>query len=99
MVRGTRAEWEKRVRRWKSSGLTAARFAQSQGLNPRTLTWWSSQLRRPDAPTAPTFVEVVAPMEQPQNALEVKVGELLVVVPVGFDEETLRRLVRALGKR
>src|SRR5205085_11137648 len=46
----------------------------------------SRQLGHTTKAAAPTFVEVVAPMVQPQNALEVKVGELQVVVPVGFDE-------------
>jgi hypothetical protein len=34
---------------WKRSGLTVGDFDAQQGLNPGTLLWWSSALRRPAA--------------------------------------------------
>ncbi len=71
MGRETRATWARRVRRWTQSGLTAERFAQREGVNPGTLSFWRWKLRqdtsgrRRQAPTKPTtaapldFVELV----------------------------------------
>ena len=38
--RVTREEWQKRVERWRDSGLTCSEFAAEIGINPRTLTYW-----------------------------------------------------------
>lgn len=99
MARASRAVWAKRVEQWTTSRLTGAEFAARIGVKEATLRHWRWQLGHTTKAAAPTFVEVVAPMVQPQNALEVKVGELHVVVPVGFDDDTLRRLVRVLEER
>lgn len=40
----TRSEWEKRVERWKSSGLSAAEFAARHGYKAQQLHWWSWKL-------------------------------------------------------
>jgi len=40
----TRAMWEKRVASWKSSGLSAAEFADLHGYRPQQLYWWSWKL-------------------------------------------------------
>jgi DNA-binding CsgD family transcriptional regulator len=39
-MRTARAEWAKRVERWKDSGLTAKEFAAELGINPRSLVFW-----------------------------------------------------------
>ena len=98
MVRQSRGVWAKRVHRWKRSGLSAAAFALSEGVNASTLKWWSSQLGRPTPPSAPPVVEVVVPaIDAPAMALKVEVRDgVQVTVPVGFDEETLRRLLLVL---
>ena len=41
-----RAEWAKRVERWRDSDLTTAEFAAEAGINPRTLTYWAWTLKR-----------------------------------------------------
>ena len=46
MARETRAVWAGRIARWQRSGLTAARFAGREGINPRTLTFWKWKLGR-----------------------------------------------------
>ena len=78
--------------------LAAEAFAQREGLNAGTLFWWSSKLGR--APrTPPPVVEVVVPsmaaVRTTALAVEVR-GGARVTVPVGFDEDTLRRLLRLL---
>ena len=44
MARTSRAEWAKRVERWKDSGLTAKEFGTETGVNPSTLAFWSWKL-------------------------------------------------------
>ena len=38
--------WERRVARWKKSGLSCEAFADREGVRPTTLAWWRSELRR-----------------------------------------------------
>jgi hypothetical protein len=40
MQRATRAEWVERVERWRQSQLTAAEFAQREGIRAEVLRWW-----------------------------------------------------------
>jgi hypothetical protein len=105
MARETRAIWAKRVKRWRRSGLGAVEFAEREGLKAKTLWWWSWRLERErEAPARPAFVEVVSTAAAAggsagSNALEVMVGDARVAVPVGFDEATLRRLLRVVEGR
>lgn len=45
-ARRSRGEWLEEVVRWRRSGRNAEDYARVQGLNPRTLTFWASRLRR-----------------------------------------------------
>lgn len=57
----TRSVWQKRVEQWKSSGMSAAEFAERHGWRARQLYWWSWKLgtssstsrRGEPAPTLP----------------------------------------------
>lgn len=108
MSRTSRAEWAKRVQRWRDSGLTAKEFAAETGVNASTLSYWSWRLRpagrrRPPARSSASsarFVELSAsPLAATVPAtLELLLGESVRIrVPSGFDEETLARVVRAVG--
>ncbi len=103
----SRAEWKKRVAEWKRSGLTAEVFAAEHGLQPRTLLWWSSTLRRPaaraNADTAEVSFARVVPIDsapaRPAEpaALEIVLAAGRVVrVRQGFDAALLRELLTAL---
>lgn len=99
MVSGATVErWSKRVEAWERSGKTAAVFAAEQDLNPKTLAWWRSQLRR----MRPAFVEVTlpvpVPVPPPAPVLAVQlVGRgLQIEVPVGADLAWLRSVVEVL---
>ena len=46
MGRESREVWEKRVARWRESGLSAREFAAEVGIKAGTLGWWSSRLRQ-----------------------------------------------------
>ncbi|HUO66746.1 MAG TPA: IS66 family insertion sequence element accessory protein TnpB [Gammaproteobacteria bacterium] len=50
MSRASRAEWAKRVERWKDSGLSAKQYAAETGLKASTLSYWSWKLRASGEP-------------------------------------------------
>ncbi len=98
----TRETWAARVRDWKRSGLTAADYAERERLSAGTLRWWSSRLGRlAPARTPPPVVEVtLAQGAVAASALEVVLASgARVVVPLGFDETTLARLLTVLEGR
>lgn len=45
MARTTREQWERRVARWKRSGLTTREFATREGLRASTLAYWRWRLK------------------------------------------------------
>ncbi len=45
MSRTNRAEWAKRVERWKDSGLSAKEYAAETGVKASTLSYWSWRVR------------------------------------------------------
>lgn len=95
-MRQTRAIWTKRVEQWERSGLSGAAFAAQLGVKEATLRHWKWQLgRRAQKPSA-EFIEVLA---AEGRSLEVVAGELRIIVPFGFDEDTLRRLLRVVESR
>jgi hypothetical protein len=112
MARETRAIWAERITRWQRSGLTAARFAAREGINPRTLSFWKWKLgqaiarsardepRPPHRDGAVGFVEVVraaAISAGPMPPLEVVLpGGTRIHVAPGFDGTTLRALLAVL---
>ena len=119
MARASRAEWAKRVERWRDSGLSAKEYASETGLKATTLSYWKWRLgaaergrssgprpvglrtimgRSPAAARAPRFVEVTPAVQTPSAeplTLELQ-GAIMVRVPVGFDEETLVRVLRVV---
>lgn len=78
-------------------------------MKAKTLWWWNWRLERGSGDrTTPAFVEVAPPQSaiavteaetSSANTLEVVVAGVRVVVPVGFDEETARRLLRVVEQR
>ena len=105
-ARATRAEWSKRVERWRESGLTAQEFAAELGVNPRTLTYWKwvltkgparEQATRSRTATVVPFVEVgQTPARTDVFELELSSG-VVVRVPLDFDPAALRRLLDVVG--
>jgi hypothetical protein len=107
----SREEWQKRVERWRDSGLSAEQFADELGINAGTLKFWGYKLgkekravmaRRPTegakAAPAPSFVEVRA---QPSvaSAFEVELGNgRRLRVPTTFDASVLERLLPILER-
>lgn len=104
-----RATWKKRVAEWRSSGLTAAQYAEGRGFAPVTLSWWAWKLRSTaevtgrTVPTAaaPAFMRVVVreapPPSPPETPLIVEIGWARVLVSRGFDRSVLAEVVAVLG--
>lgn len=104
-ARDRRAEWARRVRQWERSGKAAAAFSADIGVNPKTFAYWRWKLRqgaepstrrraKPVAPVA-SFVEVRAGVANTGLVLELTGGRR-VIVPRGFDDGDLRRLLTLL---
>jgi len=51
--RRTAEEWASIVACWRKSGLSAREFAGEQGLAPKSLIWWGSELSRRARKTQP----------------------------------------------
>jgi transposase-like protein len=105
----SREEWQKRVERWRDSGLTAEQFAGELGINAGTLKFWGYKLGKESreaattrAPrtrpaTASSFVEVRA--ELVASAFEVEFGNgRRLRVPATFDASVLERLLPILER-
>jgi hypothetical protein len=105
-------EWQKRIERWRESGLTADQFATELGINAGSLRFWGYKLnkakrtaaalvpaprnRRVEPATA--FVEVRSAVSQSSFELELGNGRRL-RVPNGFEPEALERLLELLERK
>ena len=105
MARSTRADWERRVRRWRRSGLKREEFAAQEGVKPTTLGWWAWALQR-GVSTAlvkrDAFVEVTAgevPALVDERIEIVLENGRVVRVPAAFDDAHLGRVLDVAARR
>jgi transposase len=93
MARETRASWAGRVERWQRSGLSAAQFAEREGVNARTLTFWKWRLKRDGADASRParcsgkrvpFVELVRTPPAVSAASETRAAPFEVALPIGY---------------
>jgi hypothetical protein len=104
----SREEWQKRVERWRDSGLSAEQFASELGINAGTLKFWGYKLgkegraaarpERSQGSAAPTpFVEVRR--EPTASFFEVELGNgRRLRVPAAFEASVLERLLPILER-
>lgn len=96
----------------RAAGLTPHAWARSNGVAPRSMSWWRervalidgqvrrerSRVTRTCPPPSPRLVEVALPVRPPASArYEVMVGRCRVVVEDDFAEATLARLLRVVA--
>ena len=93
--KGTRDKWIGLVGEFERSSLTTREFALEHGLNPRTLTWWKSALRRETRKVE--FLDVTLAADVRPFVLHLEGCRL--EVPPGFDSDDLGRLVTVLDAR
>jgi transposase-like protein len=102
--RRSRSWWKQAVARWKRSGLTASEFAAREGVSARTLSWWTSTLRRGtraargsgEGAVAPIEIELPRARSGGDAYLEIAVGGAVIRVEVGADVDYVAALVRRL---
>jgi hypothetical protein len=104
-ARSSRAEWEKRVERWKDSGLSAEQFAAEIGVNAGTLRQWKYSFvakGRAVRAAGSNFVEVkpAAAVEGSSSTapFELEVGRRRLRIPPQFDADALCRLIAVLER-
>ena len=114
-ARTSRAEWQKRIERWRDSGLSAEQFAAELGVNVGTLRHWKYFLAKSDrggrAPKRAvgrrkpaSFVEVASAAvsvapAESTASFELEIGGRRVRIPAQFEAEALSRLITVLERR
>jgi transposase-like protein len=97
---GAAQRWARVVEEFEASGVGAREFAQRRGINPSTLKWWRSQLRRgsPPGTAVPALSFVELQVEVPVTPIRVRLERAAVSfdVPPGTDLRWLRAVVDAL---
>jgi hypothetical protein len=109
--RASRAEWQKRIERWKDSGLSAEQFAAELGVNAGTLRHWKYFLGKrasgatvaTRAPAAAADLVEVPPavvVASSTSGFELELGaERRLRIPAQFDADALKRLLAVLEHR
>ncbi len=77
------------------SGLSRVAWARQAGIDARSLNLWKLNLERRSAGPLTDWLEIVS-APAPASGLRVHVGRCAVEVPVGFDVDTLRRVLQVL---
>jgi hypothetical protein len=94
--------WRALVEEHAASGLTNKAFAAKKKINPRTLVWWRSHLKKADAARQlpvpkPAFTEVV--VAQPDRTVVLALDDFGAHVVVDHDTDLglLRRVLEAVA--
>jgi hypothetical protein len=87
------------VTRFHRSGLTQREFCETEGIKLGALrSWLYKQSRKPAE--RPRFVEVTAPGRRAEvDAIELRLGDVRVVLPLSITNERIVALVVALERR
>ena len=107
-----RARWEREILRWGKSGQSLLAWAHQQGLSRDALEYWRRKLQdKPAQPITliPVVAPAVsgttsaspAPITTPLKPtdpvpIELLLGTRRLVLPPGFDSDTLRRAIAVL---
>lgn len=89
-----RAEWERTISEYESSGKAGAAFCRERGLPVWRFRYWLQALRKPEA-AADGFVELSP--EARETGVWVECGRWRIHVGGGFDARVLRRAAEALS--
>jgi hypothetical protein len=106
----SREEWQKRLERWKDSGLSAEQFSAELGINPGTLKYWKyllgKEARRSSERTPSTISSTVPQLIElrstPSDSAYFEVllrNERRLRIPTKFDSDSLTRLLEILDPR
>lgn len=110
----SRAEWQKRIERWRDSGLSAKQFAAELGINAGTLKYWKYRLgkattgvvdsgstrRGRTPPRLGPFVEVPTATFVASSPFVLELDDARrLQIPAQFEVAALERLLLVLGHR
>jgi len=88
---------------WLASGLTAAEFAQQNGVTTASLARWHRELKQDarDGISDDGFIELTVRPDTPEpSAIEIIIDERhRVLIGPGFDESTLTGVLNVLDRR
>lgn len=97
--------WARRVKEWRSSGLSARQFVEGADYSEGSLRYWASRLKRSRPASEPEALRVVrvvhgagdrAETSDTGSRVRVEVGGARVSVEPGFDRATLRMVLEVL---
>lgn len=91
-----RRHWEKRIARWRTSGLSMAAYCREHEVNYAQLVWWRRHLQRDVASPPLTLIPVVAPGPSRCPIVIRLTGGIGIEVERRFDAELLSAVVQAL---
>ena len=91
--------WEKRLKDWRSSGMSQAAYCRRNGIRPKSFAYWKKKEGVPKKEVR--FVPVSIPQEKSTpngSPIRVSWGEKFVIeIKDGFTPSTLRAVVHALA--
>ena len=92
-----RRQWERRVARWRASGLSMAAYCRQHGLSYWMFVRWRQRIERMVTPASPlTLIPVVVPTPR-GGAITIRLPDGIgIEVEPGFDAGVLSAVMRAL---
>jgi len=90
-----REHWRGMVDQWRQSGLTKAAFCRERGLALWQMHYWHGRIGTDVPPDGGAVFARVRSVGG--SGLRLRLGGLELELEPGFDEATLKRLLRALG--
>jgi len=89
--------WERRVARWRASGLSMAAYCRQHGLSYWMFVSWRQRIERTVTPATPlTLIPVVAPPPS-GGSITIRLPDGIgIEVEPGFDAGVLSAVMRAL---
>ncbi len=103
LMTGTETKWAERVAGWKVSGQTASAFCKGKDFSASGLRYWISRLGKGGPGAGKPEVRLARVVRGARSGAEgetpilIEVGGARLGVRRGFDPETLRAVLEALG--
>lgn len=94
-----RAHWQRELVRWQKSGQPLSVWAREQGVSRDALEYWKRKLQDKPGRTLTLIPVAPTPTAMPVTgaaSLELLLGTRRLVLPPGFDGESLRRAIAVL---
>jgi len=93
--------WRQHVESHKKSGLTRKAYCREHRLNIHTLDYWRKRLKQGPADSNSQnqndFIPIQIKEEPLSDCIKLKIGQIAIEVPSGFDPVHLKNILRVLG--